>query len=63
LRSGEEVSTTVQFSVTTQIDYLGPLTNVARVSTEEGATGAYTVTVEVKKWTFCLLPMILRNMQ
>jgi len=31
-------------AVTVDMDYTGPLTNVVRATTEEGATGAYTVT-------------------
>ena len=33
--------------VTVEMSYLGPLTNVVRVTTEEGATGVYTTTTEV----------------
>jgi uncharacterized repeat protein (TIGR01451 family) len=33
---------TEQFSVTVEMGYAGPLTNVVRVATEEGATGIYT---------------------
>jgi uncharacterized repeat protein (TIGR01451 family) len=51
---------TVQFSVTTQIDYLGPLTNVARVSTDEGATGTCIVITETKMWVI-YLPTVLRD--
>ena len=34
-------------TVTVEMSYLGLLTNVVRVTTEEGATGAYTATTEV----------------
>jgi uncharacterized repeat protein (TIGR01451 family) len=51
---------TVQFSVTTQIDYLGPLTNVARVSTEEGATGTCSVITETRM-RIIYLPTVLRD--
>jgi uncharacterized repeat protein (TIGR01451 family) len=45
LLPGEEWTETVV--VTVEMGYVGPLTNVVQVSSEEGATGAYTNTVAV----------------
>jgi uncharacterized repeat protein (TIGR01451 family) len=47
--------------VTVEVGYLGPLTNILQVTTEEGATGAYTHTVLSMKGIY--LPLILRNGQ
>jgi len=48
--------------VTVEMGYLGPLTNVVHVATEEGASGAYTVTVTVHgPVSRIYLPLVLRH--
>lgn len=46
-------------SVTIEQGYAGPLVNVARVSTTEGATGIYTHTTTVKAYVY--LPLIFKR--
>jgi uncharacterized repeat protein (TIGR01451 family) len=48
-----------QIVVTVETGYLGPLTNVVRVATEEGATGSYTHTVLSMKGIY--LPVMSRR--
>ena len=48
-------------AVTTPSDYLGPLTNVVRVSTDEGITGVYILTSHAIKAHAIYLPLVLRS--
>ncbi len=50
---------TQQVVVTAETDYTGPLTNVVRVATEEGATGIYTQTSTVGRLIY--LPVVLHK--
>jgi uncharacterized repeat protein (TIGR01451 family) len=45
--------------VTVETDYLGPLTNVVQVTTEEGATGSYTHTILSMEGIY--LPVVSRK--
>jgi uncharacterized repeat protein (TIGR01451 family) len=45
--------------VTTDVGYVGPLTNVLRVTTEEGATGVYTETSMCGHYIY--LPLLLKS--
>jgi uncharacterized repeat protein (TIGR01451 family) len=47
--------------VTVEMDYVGPLTNVVKVTTEEGATGVYTETSAAVILHPVYLPVVLRN--
>ncbi len=47
-----------QFFVTVPRDFVGTLTNVVRVATEQGATGVYTTTTPVLHWLY--LPLVIR---
>jgi len=47
--------------VTVEMGHSGPLTNVVRVTTVEGATGVYTET-SMSDGDYCLyLPLVLKN--
>lgn len=52
-------SWTQAVSVTIEPGYAGPLVNVARVSTAEGATGIYTHTTTVKRYIY--LPIVFKQ--
>jgi hypothetical protein len=45
--------------VTVEVGYIGPLTNLVQVTTEEGATGVYTET-SASGYEICL-PLIMRQ--
>jgi uncharacterized repeat protein (TIGR01451 family) len=48
--------------VTAALDYTGPLTNVVKVATVEGATGIYTETSIVEAgFEYIYLPIVLRS--
>lgn len=47
--------------VTVEMDYVGPLTNVVKVTTEEGATGIYTEISTAIILHPVYLPVVLRN--
>ncbi|UCC63942.1 MAG: right-handed parallel beta-helix repeat-containing protein [Anaerolineae bacterium] len=51
---------TKQFVATVEMGYIGPLTNVVQVATDEGVTGVYTATsTSVRGYPF-YLPLVLR---
>jgi uncharacterized repeat protein (TIGR01451 family) len=58
IAAGQDWSRTVVVFV--ELSYTGPLTNVVQVTTEEGATGAYTNTVVVPVF-FVYLPLVCHN--